>query len=167
MLIINKNNENQKTEIFNESIPEGWTDQIPNPLYPNKWENDEWVTDISKFREMKKQSILDGFNNELQTGHFMSTAIGIEVDCRRTTSKNDLQNVQGLLSNFNRKSKIDVPYVGYTEIATNIKAQDLEDLSHEMEDYFLSLYEKKWVLQTSVEACTTIEELNAISWEEV
>ena len=117
-----------------------------------------------KIKSAKINEIISTFENELQTGHFLSTSLGIEVDCRRSSSKNDKQNVEGLISNMTRKNKTKINYVGYTEICPNVTQAQLTELVAEMEDYVLGLYEKKWVLQTQIENASTIDEVKNINW---
>lgn len=117
-----------------------------------------------KIKSAKVNEITSSFENELQNGHFMSMALDIEVDCRRSSSKNDKQNVEGLISNMTRKNKTKINYVGYTEICPNVTQAQLTELVAEMEDYVLGLYEKKWVLQTQIENAATIDDLNNIIW---
>jgi len=117
-----------------------------------------------KIKSAKINEIITAFENELQTGHFMSTILGIDVDCRRSNSKNDKQNVEGLISNMSRKSKSTVDYVGYTEICPNVTQAQLTELVTEMEDHVLGLYEKKWMKQSEIKSATTIEEVKNINW---
>lgn len=119
---------------------------------------------LIKIKSAKINEIISTFENELQTGHFMSMALDIEVDCRRSSSKNDKQNVEGLISNMTRKNKSTINYVGYTETCPNVTQAQLTELVTEMEDYVLALYEKKWVLQTQIENASTIEEIENINW---
>jgi hypothetical protein len=119
---------------------------------------------LIKIKSAKINEIISTFENELQTGHFMSMALDIEVDCRRSSSKNDKQNVEGLISNMSRNSKSTVDYVGYSEICPNVTQAQLTELVAEMEDHVLRLYEKKWVLQTQIENASTINKVKNINW---
>ncbi len=126
------------------------------------------VPTVSDNLEMAKEAqvpiITSAFDKEIETGHFMSTALGIEVDCRRSDRKNDKQNVEGLISNMSRNSKSTVNYVGYSEVKTGVTKEQLETLVAEMEDHVLALYEKKWNLQMQIQNATTIQEVNVILW---
>jgi hypothetical protein len=126
------------------------------------------VPTVSNNLEMAKEAqvpvITSAFDKEIETGHFMSTALGIEVDCRRSDRKNDKQNVKGLISNMSRNSKSTVNYVGYSEVKTGVTKEQLETLVAEMEDHVLALYEKKWTKQSEIQLATTIEQVKAIMW---
>ena len=99
----------------------------------------------------------------MSTGSFKSTALGIDVDCRRSDAKNDYQNVQGLLSRMDRESIDSITYVGVSESCTATKAQ-IQALIYEMEDHVAALYAKKWALEAQIEAATSAEELEQITW---
>jgi hypothetical protein len=149
----------------NAPVPNGWTDKKPLWILSEKFENGKWVEDaFSKIKAEKTSLILNGFTNDLQKGHFMSPALGIEVDCRRDSLKNDLQNVQGLISYATRKNKDTVDYVGYSEIKKGVNKTKLLELSYEMEDYVMALYQKKWAVETILNSAATIEELEQIIW---
>lgn len=126
------------------------------------------VPTINNNLEMAKEAqvpvITSAFDKEIETGHFMSTALGIEVDCRRSDRKNDKQNVEGLISNMSRNSKSTVNYIGYSEVKTGVTKEQLETLVAEMEDHVLALYEKKWQKQTEIQSATTVEQVKAIVW---
>jgi hypothetical protein len=154
---------NGSSKVCNEdSIPENFTLKEPIKDKPCKWENEDWVIDEEIYKQIKKSEIINSFNNELSNGKFTSTALGIEVDCRRSNIKNDLQNVQGLISHMNRNSKSTVTYIGYSESVEATKSK-LEILCNEMEDYVLGLYQKKWQLEQSIDTAT-MEELENIKW---
>ena len=89
----------------------------------------------------------------------------IEVDCRRSGEKNDLQNVQGLISYLERNRETETIYVGYSESKT-VTIQMLKSLCTEMEDHVLALYHKKWQLEEQVKNTNDIELLKDIKWNE-
>jgi hypothetical protein len=117
-----------------------------------------------KLQNAKLNEIIFSFDSEIAAGHFASSALGIDVDCRRSGLKNDLQNVQGLISYMSRKSISSIEYVGYSETITGVTVSMLESLCAEMEDYVLALYQKKWSLEVMVAAAKTETELKAIAW---
>jgi len=163
--IFNINTKECKDISNNENVPIGWTDIHPSWILYEKFENGKWVEDtFAKIKAEKTSLIVNGFANDLQKGHFMSTALGIEVDCRRDSLKNDLQNVQGLISYMTRYEAESVNYVGYSEIKQNVAKDNLITLCGEMEDYVMALYQKKWTMETILNSATTVEELEQINW---
>jgi len=82
----------QSMRIENDTpVPSGWTDKKPLWILYEKFENGKWVEDtFAKIKAEKTSLIANGFANDLQKGHFLSTALGIKVDCRRDSLKNDL-----------------------------------------------------------------------------
>jgi hypothetical protein len=119
---------------------------------------------FEKKRTAKLQEIVSAFDNELSNGKFLSQALGIEVDCRRSSNKNDKQNVEGLINHMVRNSITEITYVGYDSVKENVTKMMLENLVGEMEDYALGLYNKKWQLETAVKQAKTVGELENIKW---
>lgn len=150
--------------IVNTFFDDVYTSANPDPALPHSQDTLVVRPDLSERKTEKKLEMINHFNRELETGWFHSDALGIDIDCRRTNTKNDLQNVQGLISNMTRKGKGTITYVGKTEIKQNVNKTQLTDLTAEMEDYALALYEKKWTLEAQVNVCTTIQELDNIKW---
>ena len=122
-----------------------------------------WTDDLSTLKPAKALSISQSFTSEISTGSFKSTALGIDVDCRRSDTKNDNQNVTGLLSRMGRESIDSVTYIGVSESCTATKSQ-VQALLYEMEDHVAALYAKKWALEEQIEAATNAEELSKITW---
>ena len=150
----------------NATPPSGWTDQPPRWTEFEAWDydNDCWGESLLLMKGKKSSEITQAFEDNFSNGHFMSSAIGIEVDCRRAEMKNDLQNVQGLISYMNRNSIPSINYVGYSEIKQSVTSGMLTALLAEMEDYALQMYEKKWTLLQQVESAATKEDLGGIQW---
>ena len=154
-----------ENRIVDKSLQEQYDEGLYIPeagftVYHNK------LWDRSKFDQYKQEKldlIINQFNNELSNGNFDSTTLGIKIDCRRNLNKNDLQNVQGLISNMTRYSIQSINYIGYTEIAV-ATVEKLTSLANEMEDHVLGLYQKKWQLEEQIKNVLTIESLEAITW---
>jgi len=137
--------------------------QLPNYLLEN--EDGTISYNIRELKRNIKECIEIDFNNELRNNKFFSTTLGIDVDCRRSNTKNDKQNVEGLISYMTRNSITEINYKGYTESKiTNI--QDLQKLVYEMEDYVLGLYQKKWTLENQVDNTELPDDLFKITWKE-
>ena len=122
-----------------------------------------WSDDMEKLSAAKLSEIADAFSEAIKNGSFVSASLGINVDCRRSNTKNDYQNVQGLLSRMNRDGIESVTYIGVSELVTATKAQ-IQALLYEMEDHVAALYAKKWALEAQIEAATTADELRTIVW---
>jgi len=148
---------------LNEDI-NNLTKEVPIEGYPNKFENDIWVIDIDKFKKLKEFEIINAFNNEISNGKFMSTTIEIEIDCRRSNLKNDLQNVQGLISYMTRNSLTVTDYKGFSETKVGVTIAQLNSICNEMEDHVFDLYNKKWALEAQIQSAITVEQLNQIKW---
>lgn len=164
--IYSKENAQQKI-CESEDIPEDFTLLEPIKDYPNKWKADKWIVDIEKYKEFKLQEIASSFNNELSNGKFFSEALQIDVDCRRTGLKNDLQNVEGLIADFDNLLPEEKYYVGLNQITTEqFTLTQLEALKLEMVQYGRQLYKKKWLLENQIKNTDDLEILKEINWNE-
>lgn len=118
------------------------------------------VYNFNKLKESKYIEIQRAFDNAMYSGHFVSAAIGIEIDCRRSSNKNDLQNVEGLIA----LEANNIDYVGLAEIKSGVTLEQLKAMRIEMIQYAFALYRKKWMLESQLPALTTIEEIEALKW---
>jgi hypothetical protein len=128
-----------------------------------RYVNNEFVIYLDSVKATRTKMIQTSFDTAMETSHFMSTALGIEIDCRRSNTKNDLQNIQSLISKMERESWTSVEYVGYTETKVATKA-NLEAMVIEMEDFGLGLYQHKWTLWNTIQAATTLAQVEAVVW---
>jgi hypothetical protein len=122
------------------------------------------IFNLATYKTKMLNNLSTVFEKAVSAGHFTSATLGIEVDCRRTTAKNDLQNVQGLISYMTRNSLTTIDYIGYSETKTGVTKANLEALCGEMEDYVLFLYQKKWGLETLINAATDKAGVDAVVW---
>ena len=137
--------------------------QLPHYLIEDKDGNVSY--NIKELKRNIKQCIEIDFNNEIQNNKFFSNTLGIDVDCRRSNTKNDKQNVEGLISYMQRNSITKIEYKGYTENRT-ATIPDLQKLVCEMEDYVLGLYQKKWTLENLILNTESPDELFKIKWRD-
>ena len=119
--------------------------------------------DFDVYKDMKKREIRLAFENSFRKSVFMSDTLGIDVDCRRSDTKNDRENCKILLNYMQRNNVNNIMYVGHKE-SVDITVEQLQDLIIEMEEYGLNLYNYKWVLESEIEAAKTIKDLEAITW---
>lgn len=143
---------------------EGFTTKPPQGFC--KWDNaaQDWVFDLEACRNAKLEEISFAFDNALENGSFTSSTLGIDVDCRRGSAKNDLQNVQGLISYLERSSAESTTYVGVSEAVPATPAQ-LKSLACEMEDHVLGLYNRKWALEAQARSAASEADLKAVVWQ--
>jgi hypothetical protein len=161
------NTETKVADLINEgqSIPFGWTEQSPKWVEFEAWddENNCWGISFDLMKEKKKNDITKAFDDELSNGFYYSEILGINVDYRRGANKNDLQNVQSLISSMERNNISKTKYRGYDE-HKEVTVNDLKLLAAEMEDHGLALYQKKWTIRSNIDKVKTKEELDNIQW---
>lgn len=115
--------------------------------------NVEITTDINKAKELKKEAIKPLFKAATFRPR-IDTTLGFSVD----GSKDDLVNLENA-------QKLGVDFVKDADGVTHkIDATtDWDTILNAVRQYGLALYKEKWELENSVDACTTVDELNAIS----
>ncbi len=125
---------------------------------------------LLKSKQEKLKQISQLFEDTIANGHFFSQSLQIEVDCRRSSTKNDLENVKNLIEAFieTNSETLDiyrgytVPDTGETYYAHNVTLNQLKQLKLEMIQYGENLYRRKWSLEDLINNAQTLEELNNI-----
>jgi len=171
--IYNKQNYQESMICQTIGLPDGYTDIAPIDNKPCIWNEtlQQWEVDIVTYKQQKLQEISEKFNIALVNGHFYSQTLQIEIDCRRSNTKNDLQNVENIIVFLSATSGqgLDVyrgytnPETGETQYAYNVTLQQLEQLRLEMIQYGLRLYNRKWQLEDAIANTQSQSELDAIS----
>ena len=116
---------------------------------------------LKQAKEGKFQEIKDAFAQRVINGHFYSHALGMEVDYRRGEHNNDLQNVESLISIMILSSTGRVVFKGYTE-EKEVTLEQLQQLTIEMKQYGLWLYQRKWTIEEYVKQATKRSTVKAI-----
>ena len=142
-------------------VTSGKIDLQTAPSRLHFWKGGKWVLALDDAKSAKLREITAAFDDSFLNGSFLSTTLGIEVDCRRSGTKNDEQNVRGIISRMTRAGVNQIVYKGKTE-EVPATLEQIQQLQYEMEDYASFMYAKKWAAEAKVEAATTAEELNAI-----
>lgn len=126
---------------------------------------------LLKLKQEKLKQVSQSFEDTITNGHFFSQALQIEIDCRRNSTKNDLQNVENIIEFLilTNGQGLDV-YRGYTnpetnetQYAYNVTLEQLQQVKLEMIQYGLQLYNKKWQLEDAINNAQTLEKLNSIT----
>jgi hypothetical protein len=123
------------------------------------------LLDMNGIKAIKQKEINIMFNNASISGHFISQTIGIDIDCRRTGEKNDVQNVEGLIDIMIAYNKPTEYYKGISETKADVTVEQFQAIKLEMIAYGLALYQKKHEKENLINAATTFEEIKAITWE--
>ena len=103
----------------------------------------------------KLAEIKQAFNHEQENGHTTSS-LGFEVDATRR-SKDDIESLLYV-------GEFPVHFRDYDNDFHELSKEQAEVLKKEIIAYGLSVYQKKWTLQQTVENATTVEEVEAVSW---
>lgn len=138
-----------------------WNEVSKYPLSGLYMDNKKIAVKLSAAKSLKKAEISSLFDEVCIHGIYTSTVLGIIVDCRRTDTKNDYQNVVGLISSMNRNNIEHVGYVGVYDTVNATKDQ-IQQLAYEMEDRAISLYNQKWGYLEELAKAKTVKEIESI-----
>ena len=148
--------------------PEEWPcDEAGTELSVDEclWDGEKVIDNrLGVAKEKQKQEISEAFENNIAAGFFRSEALGIDVDYRRSGVKNDLQNVEALVSYMEKELISSVIYKGYEDQTTPANLQQLKSLIAEMQAYGVFLHNKKDTLKAQIDAAETIEAVKNIVW---
>ena len=119
---------------------------------------DAELFDIAKRNAISR--ISKGFDGSLESGTFVSTQLGIEVDNRRIGKHNDKDNLQTLIN----LGSYPIDWVGTTAMGTLADETEALALRTEMELDGLAKYKHKWAKEQEIETATTIADLDLVVW---
>lgn len=148
------NSENKEKLVFNNG-------QLIEPTKPQPT--------LDELKQLKMLEIREQFQKAVKYGviDFIipSSGIKVQVDARRNTSNNDLQNVEGLI-NLIQVGILNSPilYKCYDNNKYEMNLQDLIALRYALMGYGLQLYQKKHYLEDLIQNAQTKEELEQIKW---
>jgi hypothetical protein len=120
--------------------------------------------DLQLAKDYQNELIGLAFDEEFVTGYFHSDVLDIDVDYRRYDKKNDMQNVEALISFMTDNNIPQTTYKGYASQKATATLEQLKTLLKEMQAHGVLLYNKKDTLRTLINSKTTIAEVKAIVW---
>lgn len=117
------------------------------------------LKDLATVRTIKKADIDGDWNRVLAIGKFVSKALGITVDARRSQFDNDQQNLVELIGLGEADPSIfPLVFKGCTE-SKAASLDDLKALRLEMARYFVDLYQAKFDALAAIDAMTVAGEV--------
>ena len=115
-----------------------------------------------KKKQLEKLSV--DFYEYLKRGHFYSEVLGIDVDYRRDSTKNDLQNVEVLIEVMEAEGEKETIYKGYEDQTAPATIDQLKLLAKEMKIFGIYLYRRKYEIEERIKQAQTIEEVLEYNW---
>ena len=115
-----------------------------------------------KRKQLEKLSV--DFYAYLKRGHFYSEVLQIQVDYRRDSSKNDLQNVEVLIEVMEEAGETETVYKGYEDHTAPATINQLKLLAKEMKSFGVYLYKRKYEIEDLIKQAQTIEEVLEYNW---
>jgi len=125
---------------------------------------EDGITTLQEYKDIKYQEISHSYNQEFISGYFHSEVLGIDIDYRRNTTKNDLQNIEVLIEVMTDENITETEFKGYQKQKTIATLSQIKAMRKEMLLYSTTLYGKKESLENAITNAQTVEVLNSITW---
>ncbi|MFV0626174.1 MAG: DUF4376 domain-containing protein [Alphaproteobacteria bacterium] len=114
------------------------------------------VKSIEQAKSDKLSEIKTVFNHEQENGHCASS-LGFEIDATRL-SKDDIESLLYV-------DLFPIKFRDHDNDFHDLTKEQAETLKKEIIAYGLAVYQKKWELEEAIKNATTIEDVEAVSWE--
>lgn len=129
---------------------------------------DPIALDLQQAKIEQKVLIKQGFINSPTSGLTVTMASSgspsnVKIDCYRDNQDDFRQAYEKAL----RDGATEVVIRDYNNEYQTIATVDCETIYIAIQEFGIEQYDKKWAKETSIDACTTIEEVQAITWDSV
>jgi hypothetical protein len=118
---------------------------------------------LEELKQVKSQEINNSFDNEMERGT-VDTTLGWEIDARRSSKYNDLQNMESLYDYMLDYNILTTEVKGADNLLHECTFNQVENLAKLIRNKGLANYQKKFLLQEQINNCTDIIKLNLIQW---
>lgn len=117
--------------------------------------------DSDEYLEIKRKELLDTLseeskklNNRDNPSMYLTSSLGFRVNA----DPKSIDNVDSLISIGDEITQ----FMDYDNVLHELSLDDLKVIKLEIQKNGCNLYKQKWDMKSRINACTTIEELNAI-----
>lgn len=119
---------------------------------------------LQRAKDKQNAIIKQGFEGADDNGLTVTLSIGdVKVDCARENQNDFLQAYE----KAQREGATEVYIRDYNNDYHVVTPADCQTVYYAIQDYGIDMYNKKWTKQTLIESKTTIEEVEAITWDSV
>ena len=143
---------------------------VPATLQPYTIPTPTAAEILTTEKSNKLIEIKNAFINATKTSQ-CNLSLGWAIDCRRSGEVNDIENMQtlldlALLEGKADTDKIDAPGIkGADNTFHDATIAELRDtIIPEMKKYGLAQYQKKFTLESQIDAATTVADVQAVVW---
>lgn len=96
-----------------------------------------------------------------KTAH-LTSSVGFVINANETAST----NIDGLIKLLTASGQSTVAFMAFDNTAHEVTLDQLKTMQIEVLSRGPALYQKKWAIRSKLEACTTSDCINAITWDE-
>ena len=114
---------------------------------------------LDSLKAQKMAEINAAFTQAEKEGHVLSS-LGFEVDATERANR----DIEGLIKMLTATQKPEAYFCDYHNTMQLVTIEGLKTVQLEIIGFGQQLYAKKWLLRETVQAATTAEEVQAVSW---
>lgn len=131
------------------------------PLIENGENPQTGLRGLDGIKAAKLEEINARFEQAVQTGSVM-TSLGFEVDANDVANR----NVEGLIKVLSANGERETLFCDHHNVMQVVTLEQLATIQLEIIGHGQQLYAKKWALRERVNAAASMEEVNAVGWDE-
>lgn len=136
-------------EVWQKAFDEIEAERIAQEEYEASFENQYNI----KLSELKS-----AFETASENAHCMSS-VGFEINADAVAKR----NIDGLIEKMEERGIEHEMFRAYDNTFHQVTVSDLKAMRLDVIDNANALYQRKWTLEAQINACTTVEELDAIN----
>ncbi len=163
-IVYDKETKESKTFLQHGELPDNLTDKEPLSdgfyvVFDEKL--DDWKIDVNLYKNFKKSELTTAFRTQLSQGYVCPTS-NIKMNAT-------LEDIDKLQKGYDLEVKLGSSKMtirDYNNDYHTLSLQDVETMLTELGQNYKNQLAKLWKLKDEVEVATSVEELDAISWDE-
>ena len=161
------------TDDYNHALDASLYDEEVKP-YVDAWEAEKARLDAEAAAaeaeynslpnvQARKLSQLNADLNTLFSKGHLTSSLGFEVNADEAANR----NITGLITSMESSNADTVAFMGYDNVLHMVSLEDLKTMQLELIQFAQDAYARKWTLRSKIEACTSKEQIDAITWDEM
>ncbi len=119
---------------------------------------------LDEVKSAQKQAISQAFTDSLTSSATSYTTTGLATNITINARKTDLDNAMGLAQSLRDNSEASTQFRCFDNSFVTVTPADLDQIAKELRMVGRQAYEKKWTLQSQIDAATTADAVTAVVW---
>ena len=146
--------------------PEIWASKPRGYFTPEEWAAAHPAPEpepptLEEARAAKLEEINAAFERAGAAGH-VTSSLGFEIDANERANR----DTEGLITVLSATGAAGTLFCDYNNVMREVTLDDLKTIRLEIIAHGQALYAKKWLLREAVNAAQSVEEIQAVVWED-